>query len=116
MQRDMDLVREILLSVDARPEGHEDCDIQIPGRSLEVIQLHVQLLADAGLVEGVAFSRGSAGCTRLTWAGYEFIESSRSPSVWEKAKALTIKHTGGLALSALTEALKILFKNAMSAG
>ena len=114
MQRDMDLVREILLSIEARPEDSGDTAVEIPGRSLDVIQLHLQMMDDAGLVEGLMFTRGGACCTRLTWAGYDFIEASRNPSIWEKAKALTIKHTGGLALAALGEALKTVVKNAVS--
>jgi uncharacterized protein DUF2513 len=110
VKRDMDLVRAILLAVEARPTNSTEVSVSVPGRDDREVGEHLQLMEDAGLVEGVYISSGSAGCNRLTWHGYEFLESARNETVWKKAKDITVKKTGGLAMTAITEALKALVK------
>lgn len=102
----MDLVREILRVIEARPADDNQVDVAIAGRTLDEVAEHLRVVQDAGLVHGVSISSSSACCIRLTWAGHEFLESTRKETIWQKAKQLAIAKTGGLSFTALTEATK----------
>jgi hypothetical protein len=51
MQRDMDLVREILAAVERQPYTRGPLEIEIAGRNPREIGYHVMLLQQAGLIE-----------------------------------------------------------------
>jgi hypothetical protein len=84
----MDLIRLLLL----RSEAGEEEDVAACEKfSIEERGYHVQLLLDAGLVEGEAFRDGEgrfigAVVSRITWAGHDFLQSIRDETVWAKAK------------------------------
>lgn len=88
----MELVRLLLM----RSEGEEDAATACEKYTVEERAYHVQLLIDAGLVEGTAV-RGPQGAfigavvSRLTWAGHDFLQSVRDDSVWQKAKENVLK-------------------------
>jgi len=114
MQRDMDLVRAILLAVEAHTQGYAPDPLVIDGYSREQIGYHATILKEAGLVEAIdSTSMDDAGpmsiITRLTWQGHEFIASASSPSIWAQAKDLIRKAGGGsfaVWQSVLTELVK----------
>lgn len=91
MQRDMDLVREILLAAEASPHGFGPSSIAIDGHSDEEIGYHIYLLGQAGLVEATDRTNLShkspyATIKTITWTGHEFLASARSPGTWAQAK------------------------------
>ena len=74
-----------------------------------VLLAHLELLIDAGLVNGrIARSHGTRGdvisVTGLTWQGHEWIEMVRSQSVWNEAKS-TVLEQGGVLTFELTKAV-----------
>jgi hypothetical protein len=75
MKRDLGLIREILLKTEA------DEALVFPRRSARDVTRHVILLQEAGLLEADVRSIANgfrAICdSRLTWAGYEYLESVR---------------------------------------
>ena len=90
MKRNLDLVRAILLDVEARGTPLEFIDPQVDGFNELEISYHVMLLEDAGLVRAmdrtaIGIFRWSAGA--LTWRGHELVELFRDDALWEKAKA-----------------------------
>ena len=89
MKRDMDLVREILLAM-------EEDKKEITGDySSELIVEHQLLMWKAGLIEGIDVSSkdGPGFITqRITWLGYDYLESVREKSAWEKIKETMKKH------------------------
>ncbi|MBB3775319.1 hypothetical protein FHS52_001262 [Erythromicrobium ramosum] len=90
MKRDMDLVRDILLAVEAAPMHLRDA-VLIDGRDPELVKGHTHLLVEAGLLrQPFSRSHGSAvvfsGLT-LTWDGHEFLETIRDGKIWEKTKS-----------------------------
>lgn len=114
MKRDMDIIREILL----RLEQHDYIG-EIEGRSATEIAYHVSLLEGAGLVTQDIYSNlflndSMLDGIRITWAGHEFLDSSRSASVWEKAKNIAIEKTGALSFEVLKAVLVQLGKDAIS--
>ena len=104
MKRDMDLVRKILRACEDSPDGHVG-HISIEGYSEQKIGFHATLMIEAGLVAGADVTAcGDDGpqsiITRLTWEGYEFLDASRSDTLWEKAKS-TAAAGGGVSLGIL---------------
>ncbi len=91
MKLDMDLVRDILLVVEADPEadGTGFARVEIPGREFRDVSYHIKLLAGAGLI-GATDCTTSGGfdwrATALTWEGHKFLDEARDKGLWEKAK------------------------------
>ena len=116
MQRDMDLIREILLCIEAHASPDKWLEISIEGRSEEEISYHVKLLTQAGLVEARDVStigEFSWKPTSLTWEGHEFIEAARDEAMWERAKRLMIDRGGGLSFEVLKAVLIDLVKTSV---
>lgn len=88
MKRDMDLVRGMLLAIENDVlrfgEGTDNGGLDAPD---EVIEAHLRLLEQAGLVE-VIFRplRGSIQVRGLTWEGHDFLDTVRDPEVWKRTK------------------------------
>ena len=111
MKRDLDLIRKILLRIEAHDFGFAPEEIEIEGYTEEQISFHIFLLGDAGLLKVdentvIGCTSPSAIPSHLTWAGYEFLESAKDETVWGKAKEKVIKPAGGVAFSVLLDWLK----------
>ncbi len=112
MKRDMDLVRSILLQVEANeddPRGMIPLDI--PGKSPMDVSYHVMLMAEAGLITAHDLS-SSSGYNfipkRLTWSGHEFLDAARNETVWNETKMTVAKKAGTVSF----EVLKALLSQA----
>lgn len=113
MKRDMDLVRDILLAVEAS-EGtpFDDVPLEFSGRQEQEVSYHVQLLVEAGLVAGDDYSTmGNYEwvAQSLTWSGHEFLENIRDPEVWAKTKA-GAKQVGGFGIDVIAALAKGFIK------
>jgi len=91
MKRDLDLVRSILLQVEAA-DGRLDIDcISTCGHNLHEVAYHVELMASQGLIDGhIIYAWGGEGISGhvsgLTWDGQDFLDAMRDSRVWDKAK------------------------------
>ncbi len=115
MKRDLDLVRKILLAIEAMDNGRVDCDIEISGFTKDQIGYHVFLMGQADLLKVVDISNldsksPQAEPIHLTWAGHEFLDASRDEDLWSKAKSKVLKPAGGFAFDILLEWLKAAVK------
>jgi hypothetical protein len=112
MKRDMDLVRKILIFMSENDEGaHVLWANAVPGYTPEQIFHHAALMQQGGLIISVDTTcledkLPMALPLSITWDGHEFLDSSRDPTLWEKAKKHVIAPSGGVAMSVLTEWLK----------
>ncbi len=102
MKRDMDLIREMLLTIEAHPSGFAPQAIEIPDYTQEQIGYHAYLLGEAGLAvvnndTGIGEKTPRARVIRLTWAGHEFLDSARERQIWNQAKDM-VKKIGGASL------------------
>lgn len=112
MKRDMDLVRKILLQVEAT-EPERKIEIDIPDHEDGEIGLHVELMIENGLIKGLTAPSSSGpahrilaySIERMTWEGHDFMDAARSDSIWEKAKKKCLEATGGLAFDVLKACL-----------
>jgi hypothetical protein len=107
VQRDIDLLRQLLLDVERcgatcpidtlRADARHDAD--------ERVRYHVRLLADAGLLKEAGQTSTGSPCVRLTLDGQEFIELARSDARWREAKVAVLEATGGVPLTVLRSLL-----------
>jgi hypothetical protein len=103
MKRDIDLARQLLLDIENRGA---DCSVSVlrtgPNHEAEErVRYHLRLLIDAGLLKEVDRTTGGVPCVRLTDAGHEVIELTRSESRWHEAKSECRERSGGQSLLAI---------------
>ncbi len=102
MERNWDLVRKILLKLEAMPNTLSELyPDQITGSDEELTAYHMHLLDQAGLIKARCI-RGldtplNCVATSLTWDGHEFLDKIRSDTVWNKVKSTAREK--GLSLS-----------------
>lgn len=91
MQRDMELVREILRTIQAKADLTPR-EITVDGYDPEVVGRHIEILYRDGYIEGPSFSGGRNYLTvlvkDLTGAGHDLAGVTLTEeSVWQKVKA-----------------------------
>lgn len=101
MQRDIDLLRHLLLEIERRGATSPIDTLRVDARhdTDERIRYHLRLLTDAGLLKEAGQTSAGAPCVRLTHEGQEFIEFARSDARWREAKATVLAATGGVPLA-----------------
>lgn len=103
MKRDFELLRQILLCVEADRTVRD-----IPGNSRDLINEHVRLLAEAGLIDVVDEStrmRSLVVAQRLTSSGHDFLDVARNLTVWSRVRDQMKDHEIGLPISTLQQTL-----------
>jgi hypothetical protein len=117
MQRDMELVRNILLDLEAdnfvKDSGRYELEASY---SRELIDYHLRIMEEAQLINGFRAERIADNRTRftvasITWDGHEFLDKTRSPKVWEKTKTLALSEVGALSLTAIKFASEMIIKS-----
>ena|ERR1043166_5041248 len=92
MQRDLELIRNILLDAESVPAGQTIFGFEFSGQTEAEILGHVELLIDAGYLDGTIM-RGRQGqpmkCAvkKLTWEGHEFLADAKNDTVWKRVVA-----------------------------
>jgi hypothetical protein len=109
MKRDMDLIRNILLTCESHDSGYAPKELKIDSYTEEQIGFHVHLMGQAGLLETIDIttlsSRSpSAVPSRITWEGYEFLEACKNEGNWQKVRSAA-QASGGFVLSAAKDVL-----------
>jgi len=108
MKRDLDLVRQLMLQIEALPAAppvqYRMSEIEDP-----VLLAHLEMLIEAGLVNGrISRSQGARGdvisVSGLSWQGHEWIEMVRSQSLWNEVKSAVLDG-GGVLTFELTKAV-----------
>jgi hypothetical protein len=124
MKRDMELIRELLLAIEAKKDPfYQSTELEINSeRSLEEVNYNLQLLTDANLVKADIESTFDSPIPdvfirRMTWEGHEFLDKARDESIWSTAKETIMKK--GLSLEsvgfgALTQVLASAVKQILS--
>lgn len=95
MERDMELIRTILLKVEADPKFHGElqragaASLGIEDHTEVEVIYHLVMLIEAGFLAGnTKMARaGAVVISKLTWEGHEFLDSVRDPETWRKTKA-----------------------------
>lgn len=107
MKRDMDLIRLLLLYMENKTatEGILDRSITVDGYTETQIGLHLNMMADAGLLVFEASKTKSGRIIEtypfeLSWKGFEYLDIIRDPEVWRESK-LAAKKIGGASFDML---------------
>ena len=108
MQRNVDLIRSILLAVETNADPSEFVTPKIDGFSEVEVSYHIALMEEAGLISArdrsaIGVYYWSAG--QLTFAGHEFLECSRDEAIWSHAKEQISRASGGLSFEVLRRVL-----------
>jgi hypothetical protein len=111
MKRDMDLIREILRTVEACEDTYGINSPIIEGHSENQIAYHLRLLVDGGLIEAKDVAGGFQQedeyiGINLTWNGQDFLNAARDDSLWKKAKESIIDSGVGFTVQSLLAWLK----------
>jgi hypothetical protein len=99
MKRDMELVRKILLVMEAEPSGTGPMYPKIEGYDPETVMHHIYIMGTGKLIEcdpGVSANEGhvrKASARNIMWDGYEFLNAARDQDTWEQAKE-TVRGAG----------------------
>lgn len=92
MKRNMDLVRDLLLAFEAKTDaaGVHAADVRIDGYTEDQIVLHLNIMAEAGLLvcEPIRSSTNPDRILKtfvfdLSWKGHEFLDTIRDPAIWK---------------------------------
>lgn len=91
MKRDMELVRAIMQAVNGQTDLKHRV-IMLDGYDPLAVQRHVEMMFDAGLLEGLPHKSGSSGqriihVTDMSWAGHDFLAATQNSGVWHKMKS-----------------------------
>ncbi|QTC40994.1 DUF2513 domain-containing protein [Bacillus sp. V3] len=115
MQRDMELVRDLLLLIENNNESKE---LKIPNNwSREKVAYHLKILDQAGYVKNYtkwADNKPMWLIASLTWDGHEFLDSIKNDNVWEKTKTGIKKkgfELGAIPFDVLKELASLQIKN-----
>lgn len=116
MKRNWDLIREVLIEVEALDQSKHQtivyCLAREDGEAAKA--MHALLLWRAGFVKGVDASTLSGDAVvadALTWQGHDLLETMRSKDLWERIKA-TAKDKG---LELTFDTLKAIHKVVLGA-
>jgi hypothetical protein len=106
MKRDLDLVRSILITMEANEGGFFARTPVIEGYTEEEVGYHVYLMGQAGLItaaETTAMGCGSPSAIpmSITWEGHDFLDSVKDETLWNKAKTMVLKPAAGVAFEVL---------------
>ena len=121
MKRDWDVVRAVLLAVEARAvDGREVTSDDIADIEAGVAAYHMWLLINAGYAVGGGRDLDGMGppyvfLFRLTWAGHELLDEIRDPTVWGKIKSKVKEKGFDLTFDTIKAAAAALIKAAFSA-
>jgi hypothetical protein len=120
MRRDMDLLRLLLLKLEALDEGahsvmlYEYSELSIPEYTEDQVAYHLMLALEAGLID-----QGGSGVMhgfmfkRLTWEGHDFADSVRDDKIWTSTKDGALK-AGGYSMELLVDLAKGFIKKKLA--
>jgi hypothetical protein len=121
MKRDMDLIRKILLTIEASPSAwapSEIQELQMEGYSEDEVGYHALLIIEAGFAEGkdttIAGLSPRGLITRLSWEGHEFLDAARDDTRWAKAWAIVRRQAGSVTVDVLKQVLTKLMTESLS--
>lgn len=104
--RDMELIRNLLLSI------RDNDRSLVADYDLRTRAYHVQLLIEAGYIEGNVIRGGATGMPEnymirwITWRGHDFLDASANPKVWQWAKENVLKPGVSWSVDLLLQKLK----------
>ncbi len=124
MQRDMEIVRTILLTIEDTDDPSsclQRIHDALPEVSPEVIDEYLTMLEQHGLIEIKSLARTLSNVLltallKLTWEGHDFIAAAKNESVWKKMLEALKEKGYGEAANAPFALIKSLLMNIANGG
>jgi hypothetical protein len=119
MKRDLNLIRQIILTVEVAPTGYLRNDLKIEGFTPEQIGYHSYLIVDAGLATGTdVTTQGNPSpkwiIKHLTSAGHDFADASRDDTAWQKAMGMVKDKGGSVSIDVVKQLLISFIKSQLN--
>ena len=118
MKRDMDLVRELLLRIEAQHIAagsvllllYDRPPLKAENENMDEIAYAMRMIEGAGFLD-LTDTQPAIGVALLglSWRGHDFLDSVRDPEIWRKAKDGAQK-AGGFTVGLLGELAKGLIR------
>ena len=122
MNRDMSLIRALLLRVELLDAPTKAMAIEIEGVSPEAVAYHSAIADEAGLIVtdgGRSATRGSPNdriVFRLSWAGHDFLDAARSEGIWLKVQATVREKAQTVSWDVLLDLLRATARGLLGLG
>ncbi|WP_083850398.1 DUF2513 domain-containing protein [Rhodovulum sp. PH10] len=106
VRRDMEMVRTVLLAIEAKADL-KPREIKIDGEDDLVVGRHIELLFAAGMIDGIENRQINRPYALvlvrdLTWEGHDFVASLKNDTVWHQIKTkLSATELASLPLSVI---------------
>ena len=115
MQRDIELIRKMLLEIESRDNVFMPSD---DPDDHQLVAYHLLQLQEGGLIVGIDAIQRPGGEVivqvkaqpRLTWAGHEFVDAARNDALWKEATEKVGNELGTVSFAVLTQLLAQLAK------
>ena len=112
MKRDPELIRKILFYAEECPANKHIDGLKLDGYDEYTIALHVELLIEAGMLDGevthfVSKDPPNVIIRRLTWYGHDVIDAIRDENVWKKIRENVIKPAASWTFGLIIEYAKV---------
>lgn len=116
MKRDINLVRAILMEVEQQEAVDVQGGIHISNYPSDVINYHVYIMEQGGLLSGTALKSQASIIPRfvgicLTWQGHEFLDAARDETRWRKAINIVQNQGNSVTVGVLIQLLSSLMKS-----
>ncbi|MBT8457123.1 MAG: DUF2513 domain-containing protein [Rhodobacteraceae bacterium] len=98
MKRDENLIRSLLLELEAANDFELDGGANSIGNHDEARHYHFMLMQDAGLV-----AHTNHGFFRLTSQGHDFLDAIRDEGLWQQTKAVVAESGGNVTVEILKQ-------------
>lgn len=92
MQRDIDLIRKLLLEIEKAPPDHyiSGHEISTPNYTIDQVLYHLVLLEEANMINAQCIYGDdkiqAIMIQRITWSGHDFLDAIRDDTVWGKTR------------------------------
>ncbi len=119
MQRNMHLVRSILMEIEKQDAGYTDNIIQIPEYPQNLINYHLYIMIQSKLLSGSPSKTQASPIThsfsglQLTWQGHEFLDAARDETRWKSAMSTVQEKSGSVTVGVLIQLLSSLMKHSL---
>ena len=113
LQRNMDLVRHILKTIEAADDPLSLDDFEYKDCSQEMLLYHLKLLQDQGFIDGVIATDDLGEYLRiridaLTWSGQDFLSALSDQRVWKKVKDILAKSVGTTTFAVIKQTAELV--------
>lgn len=121
MRRDMELVRQLLLKIEAADRGLDLTDFTCDAWTNDEIAYHLRLLKSKGFIDGTEGKAWSGNIVMfhvdgLTWDGADFLDAIRDDRVFSKTSKVVRETVGSVTLDTFKDAAKIVALEAIKRG